>query len=82
MPQQIARKILQRIQTQHYHFIKNCCRPSSNLLSMKIETRYGESIVRFIIMFPFLIFAIVLSQGKGAFFLEGYNTMPASEKEK
>ncbi|MGE8000373.1 DUF3784 domain-containing protein [Lysinibacillus sp. NPDC093190] len=49
---------------------------------MKIETRYGECIVCFIIMIPFLIFAIVLSQGKGVFLLAGYNTMSDSEKEK
>ncbi|MFE3573074.1 DUF3784 domain-containing protein [Lysinibacillus sp. NPDC059133] len=40
------------------------------------------AIVWFIIMIPFLIFAIVLSQGKGAFLLAGYNTMSDSEKEK
>ncbi|WP_432760160.1 DUF3784 domain-containing protein [Lysinibacillus zambalensis] len=39
-----------------------------------------NAIVCFIIMIP--IFVIVLSQGKGAFLLAGYNTMPASEKEK
>lgn len=32
-------------------------------------------------MIPFLIFAIVLSQGKGAFLLAGYNTMKESKKE-
>ncbi|MEY9974743.1 preprotein translocase subunit SecG [Lysinibacillus sp. RC46] len=41
-----------------------------------------DAIVWFIIMIPFLIFAIVLSQGKGAFLIAGYNTMSDSEKEK
>ncbi|MEY9977624.1 hypothetical protein ABH968_002570 [Lysinibacillus sp. RC79] len=40
------------------------------------------AIVWLIIMIPFLIFAIVLSQGKGAFLIAGYNTMSNSEKEK
>jgi len=40
-----------------------------------------EAIVLFIMMIPFLIFAIVLSQGKGAFFITGYNTMSDSRKE-
>ncbi|MFJ7662618.1 DUF3784 domain-containing protein [Lysinibacillus sp. NPDC097162] len=40
-----------------------------------------EAIVCLIIMIPFLIFAIVLSQGKGAFLLAGFNTMAQSEKE-
>ncbi|MGE7935191.1 DUF3784 domain-containing protein [Viridibacillus arvi] len=35
-----------------------------------------------VILVPFLIFAIVLSKGKGAFLLAGYNTMSNSEKEK
>ncbi|WP_343070869.1 DUF3784 domain-containing protein [Bacillus sp. REN10] len=34
------------------------------------------------ILIPFLIFAIVLSKGKGAFLIAGYNTMSQSEKEK
>lgn len=46
---------------------------------MKIETRYGECHCLFYHMLPFLIFAIVLSEGKGTFLLAGYNTMPASE---
>ena len=33
-----------------------------------------------IISIPFLIFAIILSKGKGASLLAGYNTMPDSEK--
>ncbi|MFJ6211003.1 DUF3784 domain-containing protein [Lysinibacillus sp. NPDC092081] len=41
-----------------------------------------DAIVWLIIMIPFLIFAIVLSQGKGAFLIAGYNTMSDSEKEK
>lgn len=41
-----------------------------------------DAIVWFIIMIPFLIFAIVLSQGNGAFLIAGYNTMSDSEKEK
>ncbi|WP_412758857.1 DUF3784 domain-containing protein [Metabacillus fastidiosus] len=35
-----------------------------------------------VITVPFLIFAIVLSKGKGVFLLAGYNTMSESEKEK
>ncbi|MEC2078412.1 DUF3784 domain-containing protein [Metabacillus fastidiosus] len=35
-----------------------------------------------VIMIPILIMAIVLSKGKGAFLLAGYNTMSESEKEK
>ncbi|MFF2175670.1 DUF3784 domain-containing protein [Lysinibacillus sp. NPDC058147] len=41
-----------------------------------------DAIVWFVIMIPILIFAIVLSQGKGAFLLAGYNSMSDSEKEK
>lgn len=33
-----------------------------------------------IIMLLFLTFAIVLSQGKGAFLIAGFNTMPEEEK--
>ncbi|GGE58930.1 DUF3784 domain-containing protein [Priestia taiwanensis] len=33
-----------------------------------------------IIAIPFLIFAIILSRGKGAFLLAGYNTMSDEEK--
>lgn len=40
-----------------------------------------EAIVLLIIMIPFLIFAIVLTQGKGAFFIAGYNTMSDRKKE-
>ncbi|MEC2074532.1 DUF3784 domain-containing protein [Metabacillus fastidiosus] len=35
-----------------------------------------------VIMVPILIIAIVLSKGKGAFLLAGYNTMSESQKEK
>ncbi|MBU5252756.1 DUF3784 domain-containing protein [Lysinibacillus capsici] len=38
-------------------------------------------LVYLIIMLPFLIFAIVLSQGKGAFLLAGFHTMAQEEKE-
>ncbi|MET1030099.1 DUF3784 domain-containing protein [Domibacillus tundrae] len=34
----------------------------------------------FIILIPFLIFAVLLSKGKGASLLAGYNTMSDSEK--
>lgn len=37
-------------------------------------------IVNLIILIPFLTFAIVLSKGKGAFLIAGYNTMPESKK--
>ncbi|MFF5817551.1 DUF3784 domain-containing protein [Lysinibacillus capsici] len=39
-------------------------------------------LVYLIIMLPFLIFAIVLSQGKGAFLLEGFHTMAQEDKEQ
>ncbi|WP_227397048.1 DUF3784 domain-containing protein [Jeotgalibacillus aurantiacus] len=38
------------------------------------------AIVNFIVMIPLLTMAIVLSKGKGAFLIAGYNTMPKSEK--
>ncbi|MFD1708823.1 DUF3784 domain-containing protein [Siminovitchia sediminis] len=38
--------------------------------------------VHFIIIIPFLIFAIVLSKGKGAFLIAGYNTKSEEEKAK
>lgn len=38
------------------------------------------AIVDLIILMPFLVFAIFLSKGKGAFLLTGYNTMPESRK--
>ncbi|WP_226666214.1 DUF3784 domain-containing protein [Metabacillus litoralis] len=38
------------------------------------------ALVNFIILIPFLIFAVILSKGKGAFLLAGYNTMSESEK--
>lgn len=37
-------------------------------------------IIYFIFMIPFLIFAIVLSKGKGSSLLAGYNTMSESKK--
>ena len=40
-----------------------------------------ESIVYFVILVPMLVFAIVLSRGKGASLLAGYNTMSESKKE-
>ncbi len=33
-------------------------------------------------MLPFLIFALVLSQGKGTFLIAGFNTMSPDEKDK
>ncbi|TFD93693.1 DUF3784 domain-containing protein [Jeotgalibacillus sp. R-1-5s-1] len=38
------------------------------------------AVVNFIVMVPLLIMAIVLSRGKGAFLIAGYNTMPKNEK--
>lgn len=38
------------------------------------------AIVNFIILIPFLIFAVFLSKGKGAFLIAGYNTMSEEEK--
>ncbi|WP_205439399.1 DUF3784 domain-containing protein [Halobacillus ihumii] len=38
------------------------------------------AIVHFIILIPFLIFATLLSKGKGAYLLTGYNTMSDHEK--
>lgn len=40
------------------------------------------AIAHLIIMIPFLIFAIILSRGKGGFLFAGYNNLPESEKEK
>lgn len=37
--------------------------------------------VYLIIMLPFLIFALVLSQGKGTFLITGFNTMSPDEKD-
>ncbi|PAQ13496.1 hypothetical protein CD798_15530 [Bacillaceae bacterium SAOS 7] len=42
----------------------------------------SDAIVHLVILIPFLIFAIALSKGKGAFLLAGYNTMPEHKKEK
>lgn len=39
-------------------------------------------IVYLIIMLPFLIFAIVLSQGKGAFLLAGFHTIAQEDQEQ
>lgn len=41
-----------------------------------------EVVTRFIILIPFLIFAVILSKGKGAFLIAGYNAKPESEKAK
>ena len=38
-------------------------------------------LVCLIIMLPFLIFAIVLSQGKGVFLIAGFNTMSQEDKK-
>lgn len=40
------------------------------------------ALIDFIILIPFLIFAVVLSRGKGAFLIAGYNTLPKEEKAK
>ncbi|GIN20585.1 DUF3784 domain-containing protein [Siminovitchia fordii] len=40
----------------------------------------SEAIVNFIILIPFLIFAVILSKGKGAFLIAGYNTKTDHEK--
>ncbi|AHA29701.1 hypothetical protein U719_08145 [Exiguobacterium sp. MH3] len=41
----------------------------------------NDSIVYVVILIPMLVFAIVLSRGKGASLLAGYNTMSESKKE-
>ncbi|QZY88295.1 DUF3784 domain-containing protein [Exiguobacterium acetylicum] len=41
----------------------------------------SESIVYFVILIPLLVFAIVLSKGKGASLLAGYNTLSESKKQ-
>lgn len=41
----------------------------------------SESIVYFVVLVPLLVFAIVLSKGKGASLLAGYNTLSESKKE-
>lgn len=38
--------------------------------------------VYLMIMLPFLIFAIVLSQGKGTFLIAGFNTMSQEDKKQ
>ncbi|MBT2757705.1 DUF3784 domain-containing protein [Mesobacillus foraminis] len=42
----------------------------------------GGAIVCLIVLIPFFIFASVLSKGKGAFLLSGYNSMPAGTKSE
>ena len=44
------------------------------------RTIIASVIVNLIMLIPFLILAIVLSKGKGAFLLAGYNTMSENEK--
>ena len=39
-------------------------------------------LVYLIILLPFLIFAIVLSQGKGTFLIAGFNTMSQEDKKQ
>lgn len=41
-----------------------------------------EAIVNIIIIIPFLLLAITLAKGKGAFLIAGYNTISESEKAK
>lgn len=41
-----------------------------------------DAIINLLIVIPFLIMAYFLSQGKGAFLIAGYNTMPKEEKAK
>ncbi len=41
----------------------------------------NESIVYFVIFVPMVVFAVMLSRGKGASLLAGYNTMSESKKE-
>lgn len=40
----------------------------------------SDAVINLITIIPFLIFAIVLSQGKGAFLIAGYNTKSKREK--
>lgn len=40
------------------------------------------AILNLLLIIPFLIMAYFLSQGKGAFLIAGYNTMPKEEKAK
>lgn len=46
----------------------------------KVVISVTGALVNLIILIPFLIFAMILSKGKGAFLLAGYNTMSESEK--
>lgn len=41
----------------------------------------NESIVYFVIFVPMVVFAVMLSRGKGASLLAGYNTTSESKKE-
>ncbi|PJK16176.1 hypothetical protein CQS04_09690 [Chryseomicrobium excrementi] len=42
----------------------------------------SPAIINLLLVIPFLIMAYFLSQGKGAFLIAGYNTMPKEEKAK
>lgn len=46
----------------------------------KVVISVVGALVNLVILIPFLIFAMILSKGKGAFLLAGYNTMSESEK--
>ena len=40
------------------------------------------ALINLLLIIPLLILAVYLSQGKGAFLIAGYNTMPKEEKAK
>ncbi|WP_342527218.1 DUF3784 domain-containing protein [Chryseomicrobium sp. FSL W7-1435] len=40
------------------------------------------ALINLLVIIPLLILAVYLSQGKGAFLIAGYNTMPKEEKAK
>ena len=40
------------------------------------------ALLNLLVIIPLLILAVYLSQGKGAFLIAGYNTMPKEEKAK
>lgn len=40
------------------------------------------AVINLLLIIPFLIMGFFLSQGKGAFLIAGYNTLPKSEKAK
>lgn len=42
----------------------------------------SPAIINLLLIIPFLIMGFFLSQGKGAFLIAGYNTLPKSEKAK